>query len=145
MRSLARRAGRRGTHPLRRLTELAVARTAAIVFPVALRVLPFRWVLRGADRIPVVMSAGWTPPQLARRVHRWMERWRGPWRSTCLSRSVVLYALLRQHGHRPRLHIGARGTPASFVGHAWISVDGAPLLEPSPLASGYHELLAHEG
>ncbi len=50
---------------------------------------------------------------------------RGVARGTCLSRSLLLEALLRQAGYRPQLRIGVRRKAAKVEAHAWIEVDGA--------------------
>ena len=126
---------------LERLYALAVV----VLVPIALRVLPLRATLALCDCFPRVGFAGTSPLALASRVHRWMSHGRSLWTSSCLTRAVVLYAMLRQHGHSPRLHIGVRGASASFVAHAWVSLAGRPVAEASDVGQQYRELLAHHG
>ena len=66
------------------------------------------------------------------------------WRPTCLTRTLVLYTMLRQHGHRPRLHIGTSGPTHAFRAHAWVSLCGAPVGELGSSLEGYRELIAHD-
>jgi hypothetical protein len=49
--------------------------------------------------------------------------------STCLTRSVVAQALLRRHGHAPRLYIGVRkDTDGTLKAHAWLENQGTVVL-----------------
>jgi hypothetical protein len=57
----------------------------------------------------------------------------------------VLYAMLRQHGHAPRLHIGASGPVRHFTAHAWISLGGRPVAEFDASLSRYGSLVVHGG
>ncbi len=61
-------------------------------------------------------------------------QWRLPWiwRSTCLKRASVLYALLRHAGNDIGMRIGVRrGDDGAFLAHAWLVRDGEPYLEPA--------------
>jgi hypothetical protein len=70
-----------------------------------------------AERLERFSSAAW----------RWL-----PVRSTCLRRSLVLYALLRRRGAMPTLWLGVRKDRAGFAAHAWISCAGLPPDERAP-------------
>ena len=120
-----------------------MALAAAIIVPAALRLLPFRATLALCDAWPRGPSAGAGAAALARRVDRWMAHGRTLWRPTCLTRTLVLYTWLRQHGHDPRLHIGTSGSAHHFRAHAWISLGGAVVAEPDPSVGDYRELLVH--
>ncbi len=121
-----------------------MAAAATIVVPVALRTLPFRTTLAICDAWPRTPGARASAPALARRVDRWLARGPFLWRSTCLTRTMVLYTMLRQHGYRPRVHIGAAGTAGHFRAHAWISLGGVPLAEFERSPDVYGELLVHD-
>jgi hypothetical protein len=136
---------RRSISTWERALERGCALAVVVLVPVALRVLPLRATLTLCDRFPRLASAGASPLALTSRVHRWMSHGRSLWTSSCLTRAVVLYTMLRQHGHRPRLHIGVRGASASFVAHAWVSLAGRPVGEDSSVSQHYRELLAHHG
>ena len=103
------------------MIERAMAAAATIVIPAAIRVLPLRATLRLCDAWPRTRGPHARPEALARRVDRWLARGRGPWRPTCLTRTLVLYTMLRQHGHAPRLHRGAAGSARHFSAHSWVS------------------------
>jgi hypothetical protein len=126
------------------MIERALAAAATIVVPVALRALPFRTTLALCDAWPTTRGPLASAPALARRVDRWLAHGRSLWRSTCLTRTMVLYTVLRQHGHRPRLHIGTAGPAHQFRAHAWISLGGVPLAEFESSLERYDELLAHD-
>lgn len=125
------------------MIERALAVMATVVVPVALRALPFRATLALCDAWPRTPGARARPLALARRVDRWMASGRSLWRPTCLTRTLVLYTMLRQHGHRPGLHIGTAGPAHRFRAHAWISLGGLPVAELGASLEGYRELLTH--
>ena len=116
---------------------------ATVLVPVALRALPLRTTLALCDAWPRTLGARATPAALARRVDRWMARGRALWRPTCLTRTMVLYTMLRQHGYTPRLHIGTFGSAHRFQAHAWISLGGSALAEFDHSLDDYRTLVAH--
>ena len=128
-----------------RLAERLVALAATITAPLALRFLPLPRALVLLDRWPVVRGSGAHPVALATRTQRWMKHGFGFWRSTCLTRSAVLYAMLRQHGYKPALHLGVVGGVASFEAHAWISVGGTPIADVPENVERYQPLMVHSG
>ncbi len=104
---------------------------AALALPPLLSVVSFarlaRWIGR---RRPAHLAA---PPEadLAEWTERILRRAPPPWRYTCLRRGIVLYYLLRKSGRDATLHIGVRRDAAgTFVAHAWLTREGALLLEP---------------
>lgn len=129
--------------PLSGLAERIVAVAAAVIIPPALRALPLPRVLALCDRWPRVAVRRARPSVLAQRVRRWLAAGRGPWRSTCLTRSAVLYAMLRQHGHDPEFFVGVAGRASRFDAHAWVAVGGHPVDQPDGVIGGYRLLLAH--
>lgn len=128
-----------------RSLERGSAVVAVFVIPLLLAVLPLMAVLAVCDRWPAIGGGGATPHGLADRVRRWLSRGRGPWTSTCLTRSLVLYAMLRQHGYRPRLALGVEGHAGDFSAHAWVSLGGIPVDGPLDLADRYQPLMVHGG
>ena len=52
-----------------------------------------------------------------------------PLRTTCLDRSRALYWMLRAHGCPAELRIGARQENGTLTAHAWVELDGVPLLD----------------
>jgi len=126
-----------------RTTERALALSATIVVPMALRFLSLRTVLAICDWWPAARHPLHAPHALAARVRRWLGRGRGPWASTCLTRSLVLYTMLRQHGHRPRFTVGVTGPEVRFSAHAWVSLGDTALGDPRGTADAYTRLLSH--
>lgn len=128
-----------------RWIERTVALAAVATIPVLLALLPFPSVLAICDRWPRTGTSSATPSGLAERARRWLAYGRGPWTGSCLTRSLVLYAMLRQHGHRPTLHLGVDGDVTSFAAHAWVTVGDVPLANPSTVGERYKSLLVHGG
>jgi hypothetical protein len=123
--------------------ERLLALAATVLLAIALRWLSLPRVLRICDGWPTVNQPRHPPTALAQRVRLWLSRGRGPWRSTCLTRSLVLYAMLRQHGYRPRFVIGVVGGETSFDAHAWIALGEALIGDPSGATDRYTQLLTH--
>ena len=49
----------------------------------------------------------------------------------CLDRSLVLYRFLSMASLDPRVVLGVRREGDGVIGHAWVTVDGAPVVEGS--------------
>lgn len=49
----------------------------------------------------------------------------------CLSLSLAAYVFLKRAGYDTVLRIGVRNGQERFAAHAWIEVDGNPVLEPA--------------
>ena len=128
-----------------RLHERLVALAAVALLPAALRLLPLRRTLALCDRFPRTRHRSAPPLALAARAYRWLSYGRGPWANSCLTRAVVLYAMLRQHGYHPKLHLGVCGDTRAFVAHAWISLAGYPLGDEQLVTERFCELLVHHG
>ena len=126
-----------------RTRERAIAVATTVLVPLALRVRTLPAVLALCDRLPAAPGPRHSPRALAHRVTRWLAYGRGPWASSCLTRSLVLYAMLRQHGYAPRFFVGVAGARARFDAHAWVTLDGAPLLDTREAVDTYAPLVAH--
>lgn len=64
-----------------------------------------------------------------RRVDTLLGRMPPPWRRTCLTRSAVLFHLLRRSGMAVDLCIGVRGDRGQMEAHAWLERDRVPYME----------------
>ena len=126
-----------------RTLERAMALSAVVIMPLAIRWLSLPNALALCDRWPATARVKATPRALARRVDRWLAHGRGPWSSTCLSRSIVLYVMLRQHGYEPRLVVGIQGGEQAFAAHAWVTMGGIPVADTPESTATYTELLGH--
>ena len=63
----------------------------------------------------------------------------GAVQATCLRRSLLLLGLLRRRGLRPVLHLGVKEREGPFQAHAWIELEGSPLL---PGDAGHRSFVA---
>ncbi len=126
-----------------RRAERFVALGTAVLVPIALRVRPLPDVLALCDRLPVRAKYPHPPVALARRTYRWLTHGRGPWTSSCLTRSLVLYAMLRQHGYEPRFAVGVAGSEQQFEAHAWVTIGGLPIMDPPQVARTYAPVMSH--
>jgi hypothetical protein len=127
-----------------RWLERGGALAAVVLVPLLLALLPLPSVLAVCDHWPRI-GGGATPDGLADRVRRWLAHGRGPWTSSCLTRSLVLYAMLRQHGHHPMLHVGVEGDAREFSAHAWVTLGGRPVEQPFTVGDRYRPLMVHGG
>lgn len=66
----------------------------------------------------------------------------GPWRPRCLTRSLVLYRLLRMQGAPAQLMIGLPSHASEWDAHAWVELDGQDV-GPLPGRSGHQELVRY--
>ncbi|MCH7666499.1 MAG: lasso peptide biosynthesis B2 protein [Acidobacteria bacterium] len=64
----------------------------------------------------------------------------GPYRATCLRRSLFLWWLTRRRGLDSKLQIGVRrerSEQGKLVAHAWIELDGEVLNDRAEIVEGY--------
>ncbi len=71
-------------------------------------------------------------------VDRMLGRLPPPWRRTCLTRSVVLFHLLRRSGVLVEMYIGVRREGEEMLAHAWLAREG----EPPGGEGGAYEVIA---
>jgi hypothetical protein len=126
-----------------RWVERGMALGTTILVPLALAIRPLPDVLALCDRVPLRARRPHTPRALAQRAHRWLACGRGPWTSSCLTRSLVLYAMLRQHGYEPRFSVGVAGTEQRFDAHAWVTLGGVPVMDPPDVERSYAQVMSH--
>jgi hypothetical protein len=62
---------------------------------------------------------------------------RGPFRNTCLHRSLVLWYLLRRWGIANELHIGVRKQEGRLEAHAWVEIMSVPVNESPDIRQHY--------
>jgi Transglutaminase-like superfamily len=63
---------------------------------------------------------------LARRIYRARPFLR---RDNCLERSLLTYRFLAREGVQPRLVLGAQKSDGEIRGHAWVTIDGRPIMD----------------
>ena len=130
---------------MKRTIERGSALLAVVVIPLLLAALPLPAVLAVCDNWPPLGDGAATPRGLAHRVRRWLHHGRGPWTSSCLTRSLVLYAVLRGHGHHPCISLGVEGDSRDFVAHAWVSLGGVPVDDAPEALAQFRPLMVHGG
>ena len=96
---------------------------------------PVQAVIRDLTPRQVPASrAPWTEvPRAQRAVERLFHRRGLNAYGPCLRRSLTLYYLLTRLGYPVRVALGATTHQGSLVAHAWLVLDGAPLLESDPV------------
>lgn len=112
-----------------------------VALPVLLRTLPLDRVL--AAITPRARGAAPRAGALAiiERATDAVTRDFGPTRTACLKRALMRYRMLRREGYAARFVIGVRpGGADGFEAHAWVTLDGEPLMEREPV--DYRETFA---
>jgi hypothetical protein len=107
--------------PERRLALEALA--LLVVGSLAIRLLPFRWVVGAAARLPARRrgAAPGAAQEIARIVDACANRL--PWRAVCFQRGLAAHVMMRRRGLPAILHYGA--TPTGERGlnaHVWVAV-----------------------
>jgi len=67
---------------------------------------------------------------------------RGPYRAQCLTRSLLLEALLRRRGLEPELHFGTRRERSQLHAHAWVTLGEAVVNDRDDVAERYPAMTA---
>jgi Transglutaminase-like superfamily len=112
------------------LWSLRVA-IAAIVMPLLLRTMSMeRLVTSLGRRARVKTPSQQQQVRIAERVDRVLGWLPTPWERTCLTRSTILYHLLRRSGVPVQLCLGVKPGPGGFAAHAWLESSGDLYLEP---------------
>jgi hypothetical protein len=119
-----------------RLTLRIAADTAILraTLPVLLAIWPLDRVLAALDQGGTLHVDRHELLATVERVTDLATRRRWPLGTACLQRALLRYALLRRHGVEPRFVIGVRpGGRDGFEAHAWLTLDGAPIMEREQL------------
>jgi hypothetical protein len=67
------------------------------------------------------------------------------WRENCLERSLIAYRYLLATGARPSLALGIGHEGAATIGHAWITIGGAPVGEARDPLARFSEVISYDG
>ncbi|HXE75811.1 MAG TPA: lasso peptide biosynthesis B2 protein [Candidatus Xenobia bacterium] len=91
---------------------------------------PRHWLPASMDSAPAESAPAGSPSPAAARVTQLVEGVyrRLPFSPTCLTRSLVIYRLLRARGIPCQLRIGLRKSGEALEGHAWTET-GRPALD----------------
>ena len=102
---------------------LADGAIAAARIELGLRTRPLARVIAWAESRPVASGAGAVAAHRLSVLSSWPYRAVG-WTPSCLRRSLVLTALLRQRGQPAVLCVGVRRDGAQIRAHAWVECSG---------------------
>jgi hypothetical protein len=126
---------------------LSVVGKARLAVRIWLTYLEVRWTIwrhdlpRAVDRLGVPGEREPRPVGLlGRAVSRALRI--GPWQPRCLTRSLVLFRLLRAQGSPGELVIGLPEAARSVDAHAWVEIDGRDV-GPAPGRFGHQELVRY--
>lgn len=64
-------------------------------------------------------------------------------KGNCLPRSLILYVMAARCGYHVKFHCGVRKSDNGLDGHAWLTVNGQPLLESTKQSEGMVETFSH--
>lgn len=96
-----------------------------------------------ARRVPTARhrhpAKGHSPRDQAERVARLVAiaAHHGPYRATCLRRSLALWWLLRRRGMPAELRIGVRKDSGGLEAHAWVDLNGQAVNDLQGVATTY--------
>jgi Transglutaminase-like superfamily len=115
------------------LRRLRIAVVVGRLFPVyALlglleHLVPLRQLARSTWRHPIARRDRKNERRLAASVSQ-LSKLVGD--RDCLQRSLLLYHIMSRAGADPMLFIGFDQTNGRLLGHAWVTIDGRPIIEP---------------
>jgi hypothetical protein len=109
----------------------------------ALRVIPFRWLIWFFERPPKQPQVTDAERERMRKGVRWLmdeAAWFLPGETTCFPRAIVVQAMLRRHGVCTTLYYGAARSPdGELKTHVWVK-DGTEGVVGHLIAGQYHIL-----
>jgi hypothetical protein len=125
-----------------------VARMLAwrLVLPILKRILPIRRLVRlmrmrrpsrgrlpgSAERIAEIAALVCRPRVLGSQ-------------DNCLERSLLAYRYMSAIGAGPELVIGIGRERGNTIGHAWVALDGKPVVESAASVKGFTQLMSFTG
>jgi len=137
MRTIGAMGARTGVFESRGATLQIAAQAMAlrVAIPVLLRLWPLDRVLRALSFDRVQRSPTDELLAAVERVTDLVTRRLPLTRTACFERALLRYGLLRRHGVETRFLIGVRpGGADGFEAHAWLTLDGSPLMERERVA-----------
>jgi hypothetical protein len=124
--------------PDQALRNFTIAEKVALTVEIVLSYVRVRWLMRRGDLRATVAAVRRTSTAASSRAPEFPNRLGGivqarlrllPGDTRCLARSLVLLRMLAGRGLSGTLVIGVRIEP-DFGAHAWVELDGRPLLDP---------------
>ena len=122
---------------------------AFLLVPLVSSLLGLRGLRYVRARVEPRPAASREPPseltlERMKRLPRWISiaSRRGPWRSSCLVRSLALQWMLTNHRVPSALRLGVRKEGESLDAHAWVECPDLPGLDPNARRDAYAPFLA---
>lgn len=122
---------------------LAEGLTAIAFASAAIKLLPFRWVMKLASRPCRRSLVGEDAALEIARCRSVIRAWSRviPWRAVCFQQGLALHLMLRRRGVPSVLHYGiAKAAEGALTAHVWISAEGRIVLGVE--AAIHHALVA---
>lgn len=116
------RAGRAAGIPAVDYARFAEAICALALASIAIRVLPFRAVVRLMGRRQLPGEGGRAAAGVRVAVKRASRRL--PWRIVCFQEGLAAHWMLRRRGAPSLLHYGLQQSRDGLGAHVWVTVDG---------------------
>ncbi len=109
---------------------------AALLIPPLLRVISMERLVGSLGRRARLKRPSQSQQEaIAAAVDSLLNRLPAPWQRTCLTRSTVLYHLLRRSGVEIDLCLGVKPDMDGMRAHAWLEYGGELYLEPADARS----------
>jgi hypothetical protein len=128
----------------REICALARSGVLTVLLPAMIRFLPLPRVLSLIEPRKISRDCSLTVGHLAHLAKSVSRRAPRFGVGECLTRSFVLYNLLRRFAYSPILFIGARISEGDLECHSWIEVDGEPLCEFNNPRKNFKVLYLHK-
>jgi hypothetical protein len=109
---------------------------------VAIRLLPFRLVVRAASGKRAEPALGDEQRAMVMRCRWAVEKWaeRVPWKAVCFQKGLAFHMMLRRRGIASTLHYGVmQDEERGLTAHVWVS-EGGRILMGGEIASDYTPL-----
>ncbi len=109
----------------------------------AIRIVPFRHVVRAASAFGRPVREGAASDLLVRKIVWWVNSAgkRVPWRALCFQRGLAVHVMLRRRGVASFLHYGVAQSD-SLNAHVWVSAAGRDVIGGEE-AAGYTRLATY--
>ena len=122
------------------LVEAMIVLTLASI---AIKVVPFRHVVRAAAAFGRPVKDGTPPDLLIRKIVWWVNSAgnRVPWRAVCFQRGLAVHVMLRRRGISSFLHYGVAQAD-SLKAHVWVSAAGRDVIGGQE-AAGFTRLASY--
>ena len=108
----------------REVAQFAEAACALILATAAIKLLPFRTVVRSMSYGPAERGRGRAAADEALEIRRAVKRAarRLPWRIVCFPEGLAAHWMLRRRGAPSLVHYGLRQSESQLTAHVWVTL-----------------------